>query len=793
MRDEPGPYSEGGSGHPAEPSPRIHDREAQPRLWGQGLWRGLDRGLTRLALVVRRLLPDPVNPLLHTGALANWMLLLACATGVLLLFWYVPSHESAYTSVLAMEDAPLTAGLLRSLHRYTSDATLLLVLLHALQILGQRRVAGARWVAWVTGVVAVGLIWLVGWTGYWLVWDERGQLVAEGTAKLLDVVPIFTEPLAGSFLTDDTVSSLLFFVVFFVHMLLPMVMAIALWLHLARLARPVWLPGRALLVASALAVVGLSLLAPATSAAEAAMTARPTDLTMDWWYLLPLVLTDRLEGGALWAVTLGAALVFLSVPWWLVRRRTPRPPSLARPSGARPDADPDAPSDALSREASAPPSRRPPLAEVIPALCNACETCFKDCPFDAIAMVPRSDGRRFPSVAVVDPAKCVGCGICAGSCDSSGIGIEWLTQPAERRRVDAWLAASAPAPGPPRPTIRDPEASCEPPDLHRVDAVELARGELVAFVCASSAGEGLPYDPDTGACEALPGYRVVALPCAGWLHPLTVERALRRGASGVLVASCRPGTCGYREGAQWTADRLAGRREPELRRDRLDPARIRLLALDAPETVSLRAESAAFRAAVGNLDDPSTAASEPPSGEDRSGLAASPPRRAMVLGGAVVAAVLAFLVWLPSDRPYLAPASPGPELAVAFKLAGPVSESCVTRTPEELAALPPHKRVPEVCERRRADIRLRIDVDGEVVHDHVYPPQGVFGDGASNAVELVVVPEGERRVRVALGPEDPDRPSDAWRPEHVAEQALTFTPQRRRVVRFERHDGFMWY
>ena len=46
-----------------------------------------------------------------------------------------------------------------------------------------------------------------------------------------------------------------------------------------------------------------------------------------------------------------------------------------------------------------------------------------------------------------------------------------------------------------------------------------------------SAGADLKIDGE-GNCEALPGYRVVPVPCSGWVHMLTVERALRRGASG---------------------------------------------------------------------------------------------------------------------------------------------------------------------------------------------------------------------------------------------------------------------
>jgi hypothetical protein len=59
---------------------------------------------------------------------------------------------------------------------------------------------------------------------------------------------------------------------------------------------------------------------------------------------------------------------------------------------------------------------------------------------------------------------------------------------------------------------------------------------------------------------------VLQLLCAGQLPPSFVEYALRDGAAGVLVASCSDtGGCAFRLGARWTAERLAGAREPHLR------------------------------------------------------------------------------------------------------------------------------------------------------------------------------------------------------------------------------------
>ena len=681
-------------------------RPGAPRVRGEGLLRALERGFLHLDRFLGRALPEPLNPFLHTGAVAVTSLLVALVTGVLLLFWYAPSVHQAYASVAAMSEAPFTAGFLRSLHRYSSDACMFFALVHALRLFLARRFAGARWLAWVTGVAMVGTLWLVGWTGYWLVWDERAQHVAVGTARLLDVVPIFTDPMSRAFLVDEKVNTFLFFVVFFVHMLLPLAMGIGLWLHLARISRARFLTTAPLTVWVLAWLCVLGALWPADNAGPARMATIAQSFEMDWWYLLPLVLTDRLTGGALWGVTLAGGAALAAIPWALARRQ-------------------------------------PPAAAVTPNKCNACEQCYSDCPYNAISMVPRSDGSRtFDRQAHVNPAACVACGICAGSCKTAGVGVDWFGVREQRAVLARWLLAAA----------------------------EESEKVHVAFVCAESAGAGLRVDPATGRCPELPGYRVVVVPCAGWVHTLGLEHSLRYGARGALVVSCGPGDCHYREGATWTQDRIGGRREPILRTEQVPRERVRLLALDRTRTRDLVAAAEAFR----------TGGAPPSPGR--------PARPLAGLAAVALAAVLASLVGLVSDLGYATPHGGGSELVVTFKHPGQVSEHCRELTDDEKARRPIHMQREKICDRARAPVRLRVDLDGRPVVERSYPPKGVWGDLNSVAVEVIPVAPGAHRVGVTVG-DGPD--PDEW--SHAGEQALEFAEGERRVVVFDRLAGFTFH
>lgn len=631
-------------------------------------------------------------------------MVIAVVTGVVLLFWYVPSVEQAYGSLEGIRGQWWGGQLMRSLHRYSSDACVLFLLLHAIRYFAGRRFAGPRWLAWVTGIVVVGLLWAVGWTGYWLVWDERGHAIALGTARGLDVLPVFTDPISRTFLTNGGVNTFLFFVVFFIHMLLPLLVALGLWLHITRLSRPVWMPSRTMTAWVIGSMVALSLLLPVTSADPADMLDLPDRYTMDWWYLAPLAVTDRLGGGAIWAVVLLSGSVLFSLPWWM-------------------------------------PKGKPLSARVEASKCLDCNTCFADCPYGAIEMVPRQDGKRYDRQARVDPKKCVGCGVCAGSCDSSGVGLPWLDVPDVRRNMDRFLAEA---------TARD-----EPP--------------LVAFLCASGAGAGLRLDPETHACAELPGYQVWPVPCAAWVHPLTVERALRRGARGVLVAACGGSGCAFREGALWTQLRMDSKRTPELRDTKVDLSRLRVV----------HASRGARRAL---LDEASRFAAGEPAPSRR------PPGRGARIGAALAIAVAtAATAGVVSDLPYASGATGAPELVVSFRHPGATGERCRDLTPEEIARQPVHMRQERVCERGRAAVRLRVAIDGEVALEEAYPPGGLFGDEASHAVARVPLPPGgPREITIAVG--ETSEPTE-W----TYSDTRTVEADRRHVVLFDRGSGFAWH
>jgi len=553
--------------------------EAPPRE--RATPKGVLRGLERIFLLVDRalgaVLPASLNPLLHTGAIAVLCVLVAISTGLILLTWYSPGAATAWQSVEAMSSVPFPEAFHRSLHRYSSDAALLFGTIHALRSLFARRFGGAWWLGWVTGGVLMLLLWVIGWTGYWLVWDMRAQLVALGTLELMDALPIFGDPVGRTLLTneaaDEGMESILFIVPFLFHMLVPLALGVVGLLHVKRLSRPHFSTDRPMTIWTLGVLFLICVLYPATSAEPARMDAAASNLTMDWWYLWPLAFIERLDGDELWWIALAWGAIFFSIPWWLSRRR-------------------------------------PAPASVIASRCDECNQCHHDCPYSAIEMVARSDGSpNYETQAFVVESKCVSCGICTGSCATAAIGVPSFDPIEQRRRIEGWL--------------RDALAQGEAPHI--------------GFICGESAGAGLDVDPTTGISPELPGYRLLHIPCAGWVHPLMIERAIRHGAAGVLIVACGPGACLYREGALWTEQRIAGEREPFLRTEKVASEKVSMLGLDRTRKAELIEAAGALRA-------------------DRS----TPPRNSpgpltSLIAATLVALVFAALIGVVSDLGYGGP------------------------------------------------------------------------------------------------------------------------------------------
>jgi ferredoxin len=362
----------------------------------------LDRLLKPLEGLFNRVYGSRWNPLYKSGPLALAFLGVTLVTGIYLFIFYKVADP--YGSVAAL-DATWHGSFMRSLHRYSADLAVVAVAIHAIKMLVAGRTWGPRSLAWRSGLLLLGAVLFCGWTGLVMAWDVQGQWVAWEGARLLDLLPIFSEPISRSFVRPGSVGRPFFFTNLFLHVALPLGVAGLLWLHASRVARAEMLPPKKILYWALAAVAAISILVPVPLPPEADLLSRPIDVPLDVFYAFWLPLAGAFPAWghlAFWVVLGGVAF---SLPrWW-------RPKEVALPASF-----------------------------VEEPRCTGCSTCYEDCPFDVISMVPRDEPSSLSrTVARVDPALCVSCGICSGSCAPMSVGPPSRTGREQIHRIREFL------------------------------------------------------------------------------------------------------------------------------------------------------------------------------------------------------------------------------------------------------------------------------------------------------------------------------------------------------------------
>jgi coenzyme F420-reducing hydrogenase delta subunit len=370
---------------------------------------GTRRVLARVDALLNRLYGSPYNPVYHSGRIAVALLVVLIVTGLYLLLFYRVS--APYASMERIQDQVWLGRWIRSLHRFAADASLVAIAVHAMKMFAQSRSWGPRLMAWMTGSISLLFFLVIGWTGYVLVWDTQAQVMAVEGARLMDPLPILSEPLSRTFVGERPLPSAFFFMNLFLHVALPIGLGLLLWLHVARQARARLLPPRRLTWGIVGVLTLVSVVWPVDLAPEADLFRLPQQAPFDFFYGFWLPLSQALSPARAWtaAMLLGSAL--LLVPLWTRPRRKERP----------------IPSAVNER------------------LCTGCEQCADDCPYEAITMVPRTDGRE-GLVARVDPGACVSCGICIASCAPMGVGPWGRTGRDQLADARAFLAERRPGP-----------------------------------------------------------------------------------------------------------------------------------------------------------------------------------------------------------------------------------------------------------------------------------------------------------------------------------------------------------
>ncbi|MBN2550777.1 MAG: cytochrome b N-terminal domain-containing protein, partial [Anaerolineales bacterium] len=126
---------------------------------------------------------------LGAGGLSVFLALVLLITGILEMFYYIPTPEEAGPSIQVLTFLVPYGAMIRNIHYWAAQALVIIAGLHLLRVAFTGAYAAPRRFNWLLGLLLLVLILFLDFTGYVLRWDEgiRWALVA-GT-NLIKSIP----------------------------------------------------------------------------------------------------------------------------------------------------------------------------------------------------------------------------------------------------------------------------------------------------------------------------------------------------------------------------------------------------------------------------------------------------------------------------------------------------------------------------------------------------------------------------------------------------------------------------
>ncbi len=175
-----------------------------------------DRGRMRLVMnnLVLHLHPSKVaKPTLKftytwgLGGLAILLVALLAVTGVMLMFVYTPSPETAYQDMLKLQTEVWFGQFVRNVHHWSGNLLVIVGFLHLLRVFFTGGFRTPREFNWILGVSLLLLIVAANFTGYLLPWDQLAYWAVTVGSSLLSYVPLIGEGLRNFLLGGPEVGA----------------------------------------------------------------------------------------------------------------------------------------------------------------------------------------------------------------------------------------------------------------------------------------------------------------------------------------------------------------------------------------------------------------------------------------------------------------------------------------------------------------------------------------------------------------------------------------------------------
>jgi quinol-cytochrome oxidoreductase complex cytochrome b subunit len=125
----------------------------------------------------------------YLGFFAVFLLVVETLTGLVLMVYYQPTPEGAYSSIQRIVAEVPFGALLRDIHRLAGEIMIVCVVLHLLRVFLQGAYKGERQITWIIGVALLFSTLGMAFTGYLRPWDQRAYWAVTIGTSIVEAIP----------------------------------------------------------------------------------------------------------------------------------------------------------------------------------------------------------------------------------------------------------------------------------------------------------------------------------------------------------------------------------------------------------------------------------------------------------------------------------------------------------------------------------------------------------------------------------------------------------------------------
>ncbi len=171
----------------------------------------------------------------YLGAISTVLFGSLVASGIYLMFFYVPSPAQAYTNIQTIQTEVAFGQYIRNVHRWSAHLMVLMVSAHMARVFYRGAYKKPKEFNWVIGVVLLALTLLMSFTGYLLPWDQLAYWAVTVGSEMAGYVPLIGETVKEILLGGTTVGSAALLRFYVLHVaVLPTAIVVILTIHLWR-------------------------------------------------------------------------------------------------------------------------------------------------------------------------------------------------------------------------------------------------------------------------------------------------------------------------------------------------------------------------------------------------------------------------------------------------------------------------------------------------------------------------------------------------------------------------------